>query len=154
MYTCLHTEDPVVLKGPDSVVVGLLDDTTNQPTFTCMVGGTREPTLFWTYIPSLDDGRLHIFSGGNYGILSNRTREDNGRYVVTSTLTFLSVTNTDGGIVTCNTGSDPNIIHADALLTVLGMSKVVCQMCSWYVHRLASLPDHACVMSLHNKRIV
>ena len=120
-----------------------------------MVGGAPPPTLFWTYIPSLDDGRsVLLFDGEKYDIISNTTSEDNGRFVVTSTVTFLSVTNTDGGIVRCNTGSDPNITHADALLTVLGMSKVDCQMCSWYVHRFASLPDHARVMSLHNKRIV
>ena len=120
-----------------------------------MVGGAPEPSLVWTYIPSLDDDRSELLLDGNkYDIISNTTREENGRFVVSKTVTFLLVTNTDGGIVRCNTGSDPNITHADALLTVLGMSKVDCQMCSWYVHRFASLPDHACVMSLHNKRIV
>ena len=120
-------EKPSVLKRPESFIVGLQNATTSPPTFTCTVGGAPEPRLYWTYIPGLDDDRpVHLFNNGEkYNIIWNTTKQTNGLFVVTSTVTFLSVTNTDGGIVRCNTGPDSDPAYADALLTVLGMHVTV-----------------------------
>ena len=86
------------------------------------MGGAPEPRLYWTYNPGLDDDRpVHLFNGETYDIIWSTTKQTNGLFVVTSTVTFLSVTNTDGGIVQCNTGPDSDPAYADALLTVLGM---------------------------------
>ena len=124
MLCALTTESPTILTRPEPFVVGLQDvTTTRRPTFTCMVGGAPRPTLSWTYIPNLDTSRREFVlnpQSKDYNIIYNETVQNNGRSVVTSTLTFRSINNTDGGIVRCNTGSNPVSATADALLTVLG----------------------------------
>lgn len=113
-------ERPSVLKRPEAVIIGLQNATTNPPTFTCVVGGAPAPTLFWTYIPGLDEGRsILLLDGDEYDVSSNTTVQDNGLVMVTSTVTFLKVVNTDGGIVRCN--ARPGSAYENALLTVLGM---------------------------------
>lgn len=119
------TENPSVLEGPKPFIVGLQEVNTKQPIFTCKVGGAPPPTLFWTYIPGLsDDNTPQLLSDGDkYDIVtSNATKGNDGLYVVSSTIRFLSATNTDGGIVRCNAGSGAS--YADALLTILGKSLI------------------------------
>lgn len=124
MLPVLTTESPKILKRPEPFVVGLQDArTTRHPTFNCSVGGAPRPSLVWIYIPNLDNNKNKIFLSNqseNYSITYGEEKQMNGRYVVSSTLTFLSTTNTDGGIVRCNAGLNPVSDTADALLTVLG----------------------------------
>ena len=124
------TENPTVIQGPEPVIVGFQEVETNPPTFTCTIGGAPPPTsLIWSYIPNLNIGKnlqtnraeLLLSDGADYSITPNETEATNGLFLITSTLVFLSTTNTDGGIVRCKTGTDPMSAFADVLLTVLGM---------------------------------
>jgi hypothetical protein len=79
--------------------------------------GLPAPTITWIYTTSLT-GQVQNLDGiaeirnENLGVVQNGTY--NGRYQVKSTLT-LSISRTDGGNITCQTGSD----RSDARLTVL-----------------------------------
>lgn len=114
------SEQPSILSKPEPFIIGLQEASATPPTFTCSVGGAPEPQLSWTYIPNLSGDELTLRDGEEYNITRNVTEEDNGRTVVTSTITFLSISNTDGGIVRCSTGPEASIT-ADTLLTILGM---------------------------------
>ena len=125
----MFVEEPTIFKGPEPFIVGFEEEKTIPPTFTCIVGGAPEPTLLWAYVPSLNIGEglqvgkaeLLLLDGEDYNISYSRTKELNGRFVVTSTVVFLTTMNTDGGIVRCKTGSEPGAKSADVLLTVLGV---------------------------------
>ena len=122
------TEEPTIIDGPEPFIVGLQDARTSPPTFTCMVGGAPEPPLLWTYVPGLNIGEglqvgeveLVLEDGEDHNITYSTARESNGRFVVTSTLVFLSTTNSDGGVVRCKSEA----ASEEALLTVLGMHPV------------------------------
>ena len=124
MWYLLLAEKPSVLEGPEPVIVGLQNATANPPTFNCVVGGAPAPSLIWSYIPGLDEDRSAIFleNRDEYDITTNVSAQDNGLTVVNSTVKFLKVANTDGGIVRCNARRDPVTVYEDALLTVLGMT--------------------------------
>ena len=71
-------------------------------------------------MPGLDDTTsILLLDGDEYDIMMNSTVLNNGLVVVNSTVTFLKVMNTDGGIVRCSAGSSGS--YEDALLTVLGI---------------------------------
>ena len=71
-------------------------------------------------MPGLDETRsILLLDGDEYDIMMNTTVLSNGLVVVNSTVTFLKVMNTDGGIVRCSAG--PSGSYEDALLTVLGI---------------------------------
>ena len=53
--------------------------------------------------------------------MSNISEKDDGRQVTTSTLTFLELIATDGGLVRCRASSPTTTDSADALLTVIGI---------------------------------
>ena len=117
------SEEPTIIEGPDSIVVSLSDTMENPPSFTCVVGGAPEPTPIWTYSPAAQEEGVLILleSGEEHNVTRNTRREDNGRFIVTSTVTFLSTTKTDGGVVSCRVGSRAEPV--DALFTVLGESR-------------------------------
>lgn len=116
-------EEPTIIDGPDSVVVSLNNTKEDPPSFTCEVGGAPQPTPIWTYSPAAQEEGVLILleSGEEYNVTSNTRREENGRFIVTSTVTFLSTKRTDGGIVSCRVGSRAEPV--DAFFTVLGESR-------------------------------
>ena len=120
----LIAEMPSIVQRPQPFLVGLEGArSTHPPTFTCAVGGAPKPILLWTYLPSINKGfELFLAGNSNYRITFTNSSEPSGRVLVTSTITFLSVTNTDGGIVRCTTGliNSEAAVTADALLTILG----------------------------------
>jgi hypothetical protein len=128
MHVCTVTEEPTIIQAPEPITIGLQEVEKSPPVFTCTVGGAPRPSLIWSYIPRLNIGEglqtdraeLLLSNGTDYKITydTDRTREENGLFLVTSTVVFLSTTNTDGGIVRCKTGT---VATSDALLTVLGM---------------------------------
>ena len=130
---CTATEKPTIIQGPKLVTVGFQNIERNPPTFTCTVGGAPRPSLIWSYIPSHNIGierALLLSNGTDYRMTYNETVAANGLSLVTSTVVFLSTTNTDGGIIRCQAGKTADAF-ADALLTVLGM----------YVYNLLLLHD-------------
>ena len=85
--------------------------------------------------------------------MSNVSEKDDGRQITTSSLTFLELTATDGGVVRCKASSQPTAVaSADALLTVIGtyisiVSKysTVCNIITSY-YTTAGQPDHIDVL--------
>jgi hypothetical protein len=119
-----YTEAPAILSGPNDVTVGLREDSEDQlPSFTCVAAGIPAPTVQWIYIPNLD-GRgdeISLSDGENYRVMSNFTARDDGRQQIWTSVTFLELTVTDGGLVRCRTSSPTTAaISADALLTIIG----------------------------------
>ena len=97
------------------------DSTARQPSFSCEVAGLPAPNVIWTYRPSLDNrgNEISLTDGESYRVVRNVSEMGDGRLVTTSTVTFLNLVITDGGLVRCRTGSSESV--ADALLTVIGM---------------------------------
>ena len=114
----------MILSGPDDITIGLKDDSEDQmPLFTCVAAGIPAPTVLWTYIPNLN-GRgdeISLSDGDDYRLVSNFTTRDDGRLQTWTSVTFLDLTTTDGGLVRCRTSSPTTAASADALLTVIGM---------------------------------
>ena len=115
----------MVLSGPNDITIGLREDSEDQlPSFTCVAAGIPAPIVQWTYIPNLD-GRgdeISLSDGEDYRVVSNITVRDDGRLQTWTSVTFLELTVTDGGLVRCRTSSPTIAASADALLTVIGMS--------------------------------
>ena len=111
------------MSGPSDITIGLKEDSEDQlPSFTCVAAGIPAPTVLWTYIPNLD-GRgdeISLSDGEDYRLVSNVTAKDDGRLQTWTTVTFLELTVTDGGLVRCRTSSPTSAASADALLTVIG----------------------------------
>lgn len=86
-----------------------------------MVAGLPAPNVIWTYRPNLNNrgNELSLTDGENYQVVGNVSETRDGRLATTSTVTFLNVVITDGGLVRCRTGSSESV--ADALFTVIGM---------------------------------
>ncbi len=119
-----YTEAPAILSGPNDITVGLREDSEDQlPSFTCVAARIPAPAVQWIYIPNLD-GRgeeILLSDGENYRIMSNFTIRDDGRQQTRTSVTFLELTVTDGGLVRCRTSSPTTTaINADALLTIIG----------------------------------
>ena len=96
------------------------------PSFTCRAAGLPAPIITWIYIPNLDRESEISLSDGEYKIVVNNSEKDDGRQVTTSSVTFLKLTDTDGGLVRCKASSPPTgqEASADAHLTVIGMSNI------------------------------
>ena len=95
------------------------------PSFTCRAAGLPAPIITWTYIPNLvRESEISPSDGEKYKIVGNVSEKDDGRQVTTSSVTFLKLTDTDGGLVRCKASSPPTgqEASADAHLTVIGMS--------------------------------
>ena len=95
------------------------------PSFTCRAAGLPAPIITWIYIPNLDrESEISLSDGEKHKIVSNISEKDDGRQVTTSSVTFLKLTDTDGGLVRCKASSPPTgqEASADAHLTVIGMS--------------------------------
>ena len=107
------------------MIIGLRDDSEDQlPSFTCVAAGIPAPTVQWTYIPNLD-GRgdeISLSDGDDFRVVSNFTARDDGRLQTWTSVTFLELSVTDGGLVRCRTSSSGTSTSADALLTVIGTS--------------------------------
>lgn len=114
----------MILSGPNDITVGLKEDSEDlMPSFTCVAAGIPAPTVLWTYIPNLN-GRgdeISLSDGDDYRLMSNITARDDGRLQTWTSVTFLDLTATDGGLVRCRTSSPTTVANADALLTVIGM---------------------------------
>lgn len=120
-----YTEAPVILSGPNDITIGLRDDSEDQlPSFTCVAAGIPAPIVQWTYIPNLDGRGDEISLSGDddYRVMSNVTARDDGRIQTWTSVTFLELSVTDGGLVRCRTSSPTTTTSADALLTVIGTS--------------------------------
>ena len=117
-----YAAKPVILSGANDDIVALHEDSDDQlPSFTCVAAGLPAPILTWAYIPNLDrDHEISLSDGDSYQILSNDSEKDDGRQVTTSSVTFLKLTVTDGGLVRCTARSTTTTTSADALLTVIG----------------------------------
>lgn len=118
-----YTEAPVILSGPNDITIGLRDDSEDQlPSFTCVAAGIPAPIVQWTYIPNLDGRGDEISLSGDddYRVMSNVTARDDGRIQTWTSVTFLELSVTDGGLVRCRTSSPTTTTSADALLTVIG----------------------------------
>ena len=101
------------------------DDDEARPSFTCVAAGLPAPNIIWTYLPNLDGNsdEISLTNGRSYRVVSNSSSNarDDGRCITTSTVTFLEVEATDGGLIRCRTGSPNPVASADALFTVIGM---------------------------------
>ena len=120
-----YAEAPVILSGPNDITIGLRDDSEDQlPSFTCVAAGIPAPIVQWTYIPNLDGRGDEISLSGDddYRVMSNVTARDDGRIQTWTSVTFLELSVTDGGLVRCRTSSPTTATSADALLTVIGTS--------------------------------
>ena len=121
----LHAAEPEILFGANDGIMAFHDDSDNQldlPSFTCVAAGLPAPTIIWTYIPNLDrDHEISLSDGERYQIVSNVSGKDDGRQVTTSSVTFLKLSITDGGLMKCNASSPTAAASADALLTVIGI---------------------------------
>ena len=118
-----YAEAPVILSGPNDITIGLRDDSEDQlPSFTCVAAGIPAPIVQWTYIPNLDGRGDEISLSGDddYRVMSNVTARDDGRIQTWTSVTFLELSVTDGGLVRCRTSSPTTTTSADALLTVIG----------------------------------
>ena len=105
------------------MIIGLRDDSEDQlPSFTCVAAGIPAPVVQWTYIPNLDgrEDEISLSDGDDYRIVSNFTARDDGRLQTWTSVTFLELSVTDGGLVRCRTSSPDTSTSADALLTVIG----------------------------------
>ena len=118
----------MILSGPNDVIVGLREDSEDQmPSFACAAAGIPAPIVIWTYIPNLD-GRgdeISLSDGDDYRVVSNVTAKEDGRLQTWTSVTFLELTATDGGLVRCRTNSPTTVASADALLTVIGTYRAV-----------------------------
>ena len=92
------------------------------PSFMCAAAGLPAPIITWIYVPNLDrEHDISLSDGEKYQIIVNNVSEkDDGRQVTTSSLTFLELTATDGGLVRCRASTPTTTDSADALLTVIG----------------------------------
>lgn len=121
----------MILSRPDDVTIGLReqDDSDREyqmPSFTCVAAGIPAPIMQWAYVPNLDGRGDEISLSADierYRIVSNVTVRDDGRLQTWTTVTFLDLTVTDGGLVRCRTSSLTTAVSADALLTVIGKLK-------------------------------
>ena len=120
----IYTEAPAVLSGPDDSTMAL--STNDQPSFSCAIAGIPAPNIIWTYVPNLDGNgnEISLRDGDSYRIESDINESDDGRFVTTSTVTFLRVVVTDGGLVRCRTTSSDATTSANGLLTVIGKTTV------------------------------
>ena len=113
-----------ILSGANAVIMALRDDQLHLPSYTCAAAGLPAPIITWIYIPNLDREHEKLLSDGEkYQIANNVSEKDDGRQITASSLTFLELTATDGGVVRCKASSPPiatAVASADALLTVIG----------------------------------
>lgn len=98
-------------------------DEDRLPSFTCAAAGLPAPIITWIYIPNLDrDHKIPLSDEQKYQIMSNVSDKDDGRQVTTSSVTFLKLADTDGGLVRCMASSQPTTqeASADSHFTVIG----------------------------------
>ena len=96
----LHTVEPDILSKPDDDLIALIDTSEDQlSSFICIAAGLPAPTITWTYIPNLDGNHeISLSDGENYQIVSNISEMTDGLQVSMSSVTFLELTVTDGGV--------------------------------------------------------
>ena len=122
----IHAAEPEITSEiqVNNGVIALLEEFTDDqlPSFTCTAAGLPAPIITWIYIPHLDkEHEISLSDGEKYHIIANNVSEkDDGRQVTTSSVTFLELTATDGGLVRCRVNSPTSVLSADALLTVIG----------------------------------
>ena len=130
IFTCLqYAAEPEIPSEIEVIngVTAFLDESADDrlPSFTCAAAGLPAPIITWIYIPNLDrEHKISLSDGEKYQIIvSNVSEKDDGRQVTTSTLTFLELTATDGGLVRCRASSQPTtqVASADAHFTVIGI---------------------------------
>ena len=107
---------PIIISGPNNITVTNLTET---PSFTCVAAGVPPPTVVWTHMNSSGIEKT-IAHGYGYQIESSTTMKEDRGYVTKSTVTFLSVTEQDSGVVSCSLGPAGNDINT-AALTVIGL---------------------------------
>ena len=136
-------------------VTAFLDESADDrlPSFTCAAAGLPAPIITWIYIPNLDrEHEISLSDGEKYQIIvSNVSEKDDGRQVTTSSLTFLELTATDGGLVRCRASSQPTaqVASADACFTVIGTYTTVNNLCINIIaiyFAIAGQPDHIDVL--------
>jgi hypothetical protein len=132
LFASLHAAESEILSEIQVTngITAFLDESAYNydrlPSFTCAAAGLPAPIITWIYIPNLD--REHEISlsdhdGEKYQIIvSNVSENDDGRRITTSSVIFLELTDTDGGLVKCKASSQPTaqVASADAHFTVIG----------------------------------
>lgn len=114
---------PSIVSGPEEVVVGMDSggkSLKRSAMFKCTAIGLPAPEIQWLYKTISEEGVLNEARMLDPEQILNITesgpiRDDTGRFEKTSTVT-ISISQNDGGIIRCKTGS----VYKDAHLTVLG----------------------------------
>ena len=131
----IHAVEPEITSEiqVNNGVIALLEEFADDqlPSFMCTAAGLPAPIITWIYIPHLDkEHEISLSDGEKYHIANNVSEKDDGRQVTTSSVTFLELTATDGGLVRCRVNSPTSVLSADALLTVIGTVLLIQLVCT------------------------
>lgn len=120
---------PKIISGPSSVLIKNFEE---LPSFTCIAAGIPSPIIEWVLSDS-SEAEMNLTNGEKYEITSTVSQMDDGSVLTNSTITFLTLSVNDTGLVGCKTFTSVNsvtntsYVHAkQALLAILGMSIFVC----------------------------